>query len=108
MVLALRKLGFEQIGDLVRTARAPLALRFGALIGRRLDQMFGHEPEPFDPVAPAELVRAERVFAEPIGAPETLRRQIGLLAQACAPACASSPWVPGAWISCSTGSMPPS
>jgi protein ImuB len=80
MVLALRKLGFAQIGDLARTARAPLALRFGALIGRRLDQMFGHEPEPFDPVAPAELVRAERVFAEPIDAPEILQRQIGLLA----------------------------
>ncbi len=82
LVLALRKLGFTQIGDLARTARAPLALRFGPLIGRRLDQMFGHEPEPFEPVAPTELVRVERVFAEPIGAPETLQRQIGLLADA--------------------------
>ena len=82
LVLALRKLGFTQIGDLARTARAPLALRFGTLIGQRLDQMFGHEPEPFEPVVPAELVRAERVFAEPIGAPETLQRQISLLADA--------------------------
>ncbi len=82
MVVALRKLGFEQVGELAQTARAPLALRFGALIGQRLDQMFGREPEPFDPVEPAELVRVERAFVEPIGAPETLQRQIGLLAEA--------------------------
>lgn len=81
MVWSLRKLGFERVADLARTARAPLALRFGTLIGRRLDQMFGQEPEPLVPVAPLDLIRSGRAFFEPIATPEALRRQIDLLAE---------------------------
>jgi hypothetical protein len=36
-VTDLRKLGFERIRDLEATPRAPLTLRFGPLVCRRLD-----------------------------------------------------------------------
>ena len=41
MVDALRRLGFERITDLLTKPRAPLALRFGPQLGRRLDQATG-------------------------------------------------------------------
>jgi len=41
MVDALRVLGFERIGELVAKPRAPLTLRFGPELGRRLDQATG-------------------------------------------------------------------
>src|SRR4051812_18530505 len=41
LVASLNRLGFERIGDLERAARAPLTLRFGPELGRRLDQTFG-------------------------------------------------------------------
>ncbi len=41
-VQSLRTLGFATVGDLAATPRAPLTLRFGPEVGRRLDQMFGH------------------------------------------------------------------
>jgi protein ImuB len=37
MVDSLRRLGFDRIGDLVTKPRAPLALRFGPELGRRLN-----------------------------------------------------------------------
>jgi protein ImuB len=49
VVSDLRTLGFQTIGELANTPRAPLTLRFGPEIGRRLDQMFGRVPEPIDP-----------------------------------------------------------
>ena len=65
--------------------RAPLALRFGPELGRRLDQAMGRVSEPIDPVAPPDLIEVRRVFAEPIGAPETLARYTGkLVGQLCA------------------------
>jgi protein ImuB len=48
IVSDLRTLGFQSIGELANTARAPLTLRFGPEIGRRLDQMFGRACEPID------------------------------------------------------------
>ncbi len=74
MPAALHRLGFETIGDLARRPRAPLILRFGPELGRRLDQAFGHVPEPFEPVRPVDLVEVKQGFMEPIGAPETLAR----------------------------------
>jgi len=47
----LRKLGFDQIRDLEATSRAPLTLRFGPLVCRRLDQAFGRAAEPIEPAA---------------------------------------------------------
>ena len=68
MVEDLSVLGFERIGELAAKPRAPLALRFGPELGRRLDQAMGRLSEPIDPVRPPDLIEARRVFAEPIGA----------------------------------------
>lgn len=80
----LRKLGFQRIGDLLKQPRAPLALRFGPEIGRRIDQTLGNVAEPIDPVRPSDIVEVRRAFAEPIGAAETIARYIGkLVVQLC-------------------------
>jgi protein ImuB len=75
-VSGLRKLGFERIADLAATPRAPLALRFGPQIGRRLDQAFGRMAEPIDPIRIAEQIEVRRSFAEPISAAETIARYV--------------------------------
>jgi protein ImuB len=81
----LRVLGFQSIGELSATPRAPLALRFGPELGRRLDQMFGRIAEPIDPIRTAELVEVSRSFQEPIGAAETINKYVGrLVVQLCA------------------------
>lgn len=83
-VASLRTLGFEQIGDLLAQPRAPLALRFGPEIGRRLDQALGQLAEPIEPIRSPELIDVRRAFAEPIGAAETIARYIGkLVTQLC-------------------------
>jgi protein ImuB len=74
LVAALSKVGIDVIGELETKPRAPLTLRFGPELTRRLDQTFGRAAEPIDPVEAAELIAVRRVFAEPIGAPETLSR----------------------------------
>ena len=79
IVEGLRKLGFDRIGELAATPRAPLALRFGSDIGRRLDQMFGRSREPFALVSAPELIRVSQGFAEPIAAAETIARYIAKL-----------------------------
>lgn len=56
----LRRLGFGSVGELATTPRAPLALRFGADVGRRLDQMFGRSSEPFDLLEAPEPIRIRR------------------------------------------------
>lgn len=76
----LRRLGVETVGELEALPRAPLALRFGPQVGRRLDQAFGRASEPFELVEAPELIRVRGAFAEPIGAPETLARYTGKLA----------------------------
>lgn len=75
----LRTLGFRNIGELSVTPRAPLALRFGPELGRRLDQMFGRLAEPIDPIRSPELIEVSRSFAEPIGAAETIDKYVGRL-----------------------------
>ncbi len=79
VVSDLRTLGFQTIGELANTPRAPLTLRFGPEIGKRLDQMFGRICEPIDPIRTAELVEVSRVFAEPIGASETINKYVSRL-----------------------------
>ncbi|MCT8999931.1 Y-family DNA polymerase [Chelativorans intermedius] len=81
-VAGLRTLGFETVGDLMAQPRAPLALRFGPEIGRRLDQALGRLAEPVDPVRSPELVEVRRVFGEPIGAGETIARYTARLTDA--------------------------
>jgi protein ImuB len=80
LVDALRVLGFERISDLLAQPRAPLTLRFGPELGRRLDQAIGQIGEPIEPIRPPELIEVRRAFAEPIGAAETIARYIGKLA----------------------------
>jgi protein ImuB len=78
----LRRLGFDRIGDLLSKPRAPLALRFGPELGRRLDQAIGVLAEPIDPVRSPDLIEVRRTFAEPIGAAETIARYTGKLVAA--------------------------
>ncbi|KIQ04074.1 nucleotidyltransferase [Agrobacterium tumefaciens] len=73
-VADLKVLGFRRIGELMATARAPVTLRFGPQVGRRLDQAYGLLSEPIEPIRVPELVEAQRFFAEPIGAAETIAR----------------------------------
>lgn len=82
LVHELRTLGFERIGELLDQPRAPLALRFGPQIGRRLDQALGLVAEPVDSVRPSDPVEVRRVFGEPIGAAETIARYTGKLVDA--------------------------
>jgi protein ImuB len=80
----LRVLGFERIGELAKIPRATLVLRFGPELCRRLDQAMGCLSEPIDPIRPPDLIEVCRVFAEPIGAPETIARTTGkLVTQLC-------------------------
>lgn len=79
VVSDLRTLGFRTVGELSATPRAPLTLRFGPEIARRLDQMYGRIAEPIDPVRTPELVEVSRSFVEPIGAAETINKYIGKL-----------------------------
>ncbi|PVE50218.1 nucleotidyltransferase [Agrobacterium tumefaciens] len=75
----LRVLGFQTIGELANTARAPLTLRFGLEIGRRLDQMLCRIAEPIEPIRTPELIEVSKAFAEPIGAAETINKYVGRL-----------------------------
>ncbi len=80
----LRVLGFERIGDLLAQPRAPLTLRFGPELGRRIDQALGALAEPIEPVRSPDIVEVRRSFPEPIGAAETIARYIGkLVTQLC-------------------------
>ncbi len=78
----LRLLGFDTIGQLSRTPRAPLARRFGNAPFTRLDQALGSIPEPIDPILPPELPRARLGFPEPISTAGDFQRAIALLTQA--------------------------
>ena len=80
LVASLRVLGFDCVGDLLVQPRAPLTLRFGPELGRRLDQAVGNVAEPIEPIRPEGLIEVRRAFAEPIGAPETIARYIDKLA----------------------------
>lgn len=75
----LHTLGFKSIGELSATPRAPLALRFGPEIGRRIDQMFGRVSEPINPIRTPDVIEVSRSFAEPIGSPETINKYVGRL-----------------------------
>ena len=74
MVRDLHVLGFDRVGDVLAQPRAPLALRFGPELGRRLDQATGRLAEPIEPIRPEALIEVRRAFAEPIGAAQTVAR----------------------------------
>lgn len=81
VVDGIRMLGFETINELCNTPRAPLALRFGKDISKRINQAFGYEPEPFEPVIPADLLIVRQIFADPIATPEQLSHFTGQLVE---------------------------
>lgn len=74
MIDALAKMGIDVIAELETKPRAPLALRFGPELTRRLDQAHGRTADPITPVEAPELIQVSRAFAEPISALETLAR----------------------------------
>ncbi|WP_082173646.1 DUF6504 family protein [Methylobacterium platani] len=78
-VSALGQLGLTRVAHLADQPRGPLRLRFGEAPARRLDQAFGHAPEPLATLAPPVAHAVRLAFAEPIGAPETLARVTGRL-----------------------------
>lgn len=67
VIETLRRLGLRCIGDLLALPRAPLAARFGDIVGRRLDQLLGRSAEPISPRRPVRPYFARLAFAEPIG-----------------------------------------
>lgn len=78
-VAALIRLGFDRIGQLVDSPRAPFALRFGQLVFRRIDQALGRVREPIEPIAPPNFVSARLAFPEPLLTPEALSHVIARL-----------------------------
>jgi protein ImuB len=84
MVASLRRLGLDHITDLSQKPRAPLTLRFGPELGRRLDQAMNRLGEPIEPIRPPEIVEVRRAFGEPIGAVETIAKYTArLVAELC-------------------------
>ena len=78
-VAALRRLGFDRVGQLAETARGPLVRRFGRLVALRLDQAYGHVFEPIEPVMPEEMVAHRLAFAEPLLTAEAFGQVIDAL-----------------------------
>ena len=101
----LRVLGFDRIGDLPAQPRAPLALRFGPELGRRLDQALGAAgradragPPARPDRGPPRLRRADRRRRDD----RPLHRQAG--GRASARRSRRRAWAPGASTCCSTAS----
>ncbi|GAN91707.1 DNA polymerase protein [Gluconobacter frateurii M-2] len=65
-------LGVSRIGPLAAMPRAPLTLRFGPDIARRLDQAFGRVNEAIIPIRPVDPVQVVRNFAEPMDRRQTV------------------------------------
>lgn len=82
IVSGLRILGFDRVGELLKQPRAPLTLRFGPELCRRLDQAAGRLAEPIEPVRTFDLLEVKRAFGEPISAAETIAHYVGKLVQA--------------------------
>ena len=71
---ALRRLGLKRLGDLDDRSRSPLAARFGADFPTRLARVLGDEDMRITPHRPPASVVVDRVFFEPISAPEDIER----------------------------------
>lgn len=65
--IALQRLGFNRIGDLLDSPRAPLARRFGPDLLRRMDQALGDQPEEISPQSESPHYGARMTLPEPIG-----------------------------------------
>jgi protein ImuB len=71
---ALRRAGLKHLGDLDDRPRAPLAARFGVDFPARLARILGDEDVRITPHRPPAPVVVDRVFFEPISAPEDVER----------------------------------
>ncbi len=71
---ALWHVGIKTIAALRKLPRATIPVRFGAEVLRRLDQAVGFMPEPIDAILPPTAKQRCLAFAEPVSAPEDLRR----------------------------------
>ena len=75
----LARLGFERVGQLLDAPRAPLALRFGQQLIRRIDQALGRVSEPIEPIVPPDLIAVRLAFPEPLLTPEAFSDVIARL-----------------------------
>jgi protein ImuB len=82
LIDGLARLGFDTIGEVEAAPKGPLSHRLGQEPVRRLDQAFGRHAEPIEPVMAPETLHVRKVFAEPIGAPETMARYVTQLVHA--------------------------
>jgi protein ImuB len=78
-IAGLTRLGFDRIDQLLDAPRAPLTLRFGREVLRRIDQALGRLSEPIEPIAPPDMVAARLAFPEPVLTPEALSGVIARL-----------------------------
>lgn len=69
-LIALRRAGLRRVGDLADMPRAPLAVRFGADLVRRLARLIGEEDPRIIATQTVEEIREEARFAEPVGRSE--------------------------------------
>lgn len=69
---ALRRAGLNQLRDLDDRARGPLAARFGADFPARLARVLGDEDVRITPHRPLPPVTSDRIFFEPIAAPDDI------------------------------------
>ena len=67
IVTGLARLGLRRIADLMQTARAPLARRFGPDLLQRLDQALGAQPEEITPLADPPHYGVRMTLPDPIG-----------------------------------------
>lgn len=85
MSIALQGLGLRSIGDLARTARAPLTRRFGPGLLLRLDQALGAQAEEISPHAEPPHYGMRMTLPEPIGLLSDVKAAAArLLVQLCA------------------------
>jgi len=77
---AFRRAGLKTVGQVASRGRAELTARFGAAMVFRLDAALGRAEAPISPRRPLPAYRAERRFAEPVVAQETLLSTLHLLA----------------------------
>jgi protein ImuB len=74
IVTSLHDLGFRQIGQVLDVPRSSLVVRFGQVVGQRLDWALGTRKELISPSIAESLPHRRLSFAEPIASPAGLER----------------------------------
>ncbi|MEP2832555.1 MAG: DNA polymerase Y family protein [Hyphomicrobiales bacterium] len=76
----LKRVGLQTIGCIMDMPRGPLALRYGKLLLRRLDQALAREEETISPRMPVSELASERQFVDPVSLEDDISRAILSLA----------------------------